>query len=152
MNKIYLDNAATTPMDPAVIDEMVNVLQFNFGNPSSTHSFGQDAKVLLEKVRREIADYLKVSPSEIVFTSCGTESNNMILQSCVEHLGVERIITSPLEHKCVSETALDIKKRKGVELVYLRPNAQGEISIEDLEIQLKKSDKKTLVSLMHANN
>jgi cysteine desulfurase len=152
MNKIYLDNAATTPLDPAVIDEMVHVLQFNFGNPSSTHSIGQDAKVLLEKVRREIAEYLKVTPAEIVFTSCGTESNNMILKSSVEHLGVERIITSPLEHKCVAESVLDLKKRKGVEVVYLRPNSQGDLSMEDLEKQLNNSEKKTLVSLMHANN
>ncbi|WP_187477688.1 cysteine desulfurase family protein [Amniculibacterium sp. G2-70] len=152
MNKIYLDNAATTPLDPAVIDEMVNVLQFNFGNPSSTHSFGQDAKVILEKVRREIADYLRVTPAEIIFTSCGTESNNMILKSSVEHLGVERIITSPLEHKCVAESVLDLKKRKGIEVVYLRPNNHGDLSLEDLEKHLKNSEKKTLVSLMHSNN
>lgn len=152
MNKIYLDNAATTPLDPLVIDEMVNVLQFNFGNPSSTHSIGQDAKVLLEKVRREIAEYLKVTPAEIVFTSCGTESNNMILKSSVEHLGVERIITSPLEHKCVAESILDLKKRKGIEVVYIRPTKNGDLSIEELEKNLANSDKKTLVSLMHANN
>lgn len=152
MNKIYLDNAATTPLDPLVIDEMVNVLQFNFGNPSSTHSIGQDAKVLLEKVRREIAEYLKVTPAEIVFTSCGTESNNMILKSSVEHLGVERIITSPLEHKCVAESILDLKKRKGIEVVYIRPAKNGDLSLEELEKQLANSEKKTLVSLMHANN
>ncbi|MBS1572478.1 MAG: cysteine desulfurase [Bacteroidetes bacterium] len=152
MNKIYLDNAATTPLDPLVIDEMVNVLQFNFGNPSSTHSIGQDAKVLLEKVRREIAEYLKVTPAEIVFTSCGTESNNMILKSSVEHLGVERIITSPLEHKCVAESILDLKKRKGIEVVYIRPTKNGDLSLEELEKQLANSEKKTLVSLMHANN
>jgi len=147
-----LDNAATTPLSPEVIDEMVNVMKVNYGNPSSTHSFGQEAKILIEKVRREIADYLKVTPAEIIFTSCGTESNNMIIKSCVEHLGVERIITSPLEHKCVAESVMDMKKRKNVEVVYLRPNQKGDLDDEKLEELLKTSDKKTLVSLMHANN
>lgn len=152
MEKVYLDNAATTPLSPEVIDEMVNVMKVNYGNPSSTHSFGQEAKILIEKVRREIADYLKVTPAEIIFTSCGTESNNMIIKSCVEHLGVERIITSPLEHKCVAESVMDMKKRKNVEVVYLRPNQKGDLDLEKLEELLKSSDKKTLVSLMHANN
>ena len=111
MDKIYLDNAATTPLAEEVIDAMVNVMKVNYGNPSSTHSLGQEAKILIENVRREVADYLHVSPSEIIFTSCGTESNNMIIKSCINHLGVERIITSPMEHKCVAETVLDMKKR-----------------------------------------
>jgi cysteine desulfurase len=152
MDKIYLDNAATTPLSEEVIDAMVNVLKNNYGNPSSTHSLGQEAKIIIENVRREVAVYLKVSPAEIIFTSCGTESNNMIIKSCVDHLGVERIISSPLEHKCVAETVLDMKKRKGVEVVYLRPDKKGDLSIEQLENLLKNSDKKTLVSLMHANN
>lgn len=152
MNKVYLDNAATTPLSEEVIDAMVGILKTNFGNPSSTHSFGQEAKILLENVRRQIADYLHVTPAEIIFTSCGTESNNMIIKSCVEHLGVERIISSPLEHKCVSESILDMKNRKGVEVAYIRPNEKGDIDLNKLEELLKTSDKKTLVSLMHANN
>ncbi|MBQ0152060.1 MAG: cysteine desulfurase, partial [Chryseobacterium sp.] len=118
----------------------------------STHSFGQDAKIIIENVRRQIADYLHVTPAEIIFTSCGTESNNMIIKSSVEHLGVERIISSPLEHKCVSESILDMKNRKGVEVNYIRPNEKGDIDLAKLEELLKSSDKKTLVSLMHANN
>lgn len=152
MDKIYLDNAATTPLSAEVIDAMVDVMKVNYGNPSSTHSFGQEAKILIENVRRSVADYLKVSPSEIIFTSCGTESNNMIIKSCVEHLNIERIITSPLEHKCVAETVLDMKKRRGVEVVYLRPNPEGDIDLDKLAEALKSSDKKTLVTLMHANN
>lgn len=152
MNKIYLDNAATTPLSAEVIDAMVDVMKINFGNPSSLHSFGQEAKVLIENVRRQVADYLHVSPSEIIFTSCGTESNNMIIKSCVDHLEVERIITSPMEHKCVSETVLDMKKRKGVEVVYLRPDEKGDFDWVKFEEILKSSDKKTLVTLMHANN
>ena len=152
MNKIYLDNAATTPLSEEVIDAMVDVMKINFGNPSSLHSFGQEAKVLIENVRRQVADYLHVSPAEIIFTSCGTESNNMIIQSCVNHLGVERIITSPMEHKCVAETVLEMKKRNGVEVVYLRPDQKGDFDWAKFEEILKSSDKKTLVTLMHANN
>ncbi len=152
MNKIYLDNAATTPLAEEVIDAMVQVMKVNYGNPSSTHSLGQEAKILIENVRREVADYLHASPSEIIFTSCGTESNNMIIKSCINHLGVERIITSPMEHKCVAETVLDMKKRKGVEVVYLRPDQKGDFDLIKLEEVLKASEKKTLVSLMHANN
>ena len=152
MERIYLDNAATTPLDDEVIDCMVNVLKFNYGNPSSTHSLGQEAKTILEEVRRKIADSLRVTPGEIVFTSCGTESNNMIIKSAVNYLGVERIITSALEHKCVAETCLEMKKLKGVELVYLRPYSNGDFDLNKLEEVLKSSDKKTLVTLMHANN
>lgn len=152
MDKIYLDNAATTPLSPEVIDAMVDTMKMNFGNPSSIHSFGQDAKILIENVRRQVADYLHVTPAEIIFTSCGTESNNMIIKSSVDHLGVERIISSPMEHKCVSESVLDMKNRKGVEVSYLRPNEKGDIDLNKLEELLKSSDKKTLVSLMHANN
>lgn len=152
MNKIYLDNAATTPLSEEVIDAMVDTMKINFGNPSSTHSFGQDAKILIENVRRQVADYLHVTPAEIIFTSCGTESNNMIIKSSVEHLGIERIISSPMEHKCVSESILDMKSRKGVEVAYIRPNEKGDIDLAKLEELLKGSDKKTLVSLMHANN
>lgn len=152
MDKIYLDNAATTPLAEEVIDAMVQVMKVNYGNPSSTHSLGQDAKILIENVRRDVAYYLHVSPSEIIFTSCGTESNNMIIKSCVNHLAVERIITSPMEHKCVAETVLDMKKRKGVEVVYLRPDQKGDFDLNQLDNLLKSSEKKTLVSLMHANN
>lgn len=152
MHKIYLDNAATTPLAEEVIDAMVGAMRNTFGNPSSTHTLGQEAKILLENVRRQVASYLNVTPAEIIFTSCGTESNNLIIQSCVEHLGVQRIITSPLEHKCVAETVLDMKKRKGVEVVYLRPDLRGDLDLQKLEELLQNSDKKTLVTLMHANN
>ena len=151
MEKIYLDNAATTPLDDEVIKEMFAAMK-SFGNPSSTHSFGQEAKILIENVRRKVAEYLHVTPAEIIFTSGGTESNNMIIKSAIRNLGVERIITSPIEHKCVAETVLEMKNRKDVEVVYLRPDKKGDISLQDLKDSLQKSDKKTLVSLMHANN
>lgn len=152
MKKVYLDNAATTPLSEEVIDAMLSVMRNQYGNPSSVHSIGQEAKTLIEEDRRKAADYLKVSPGEIVFTSCGTESNNMIIKSCVNHLGVQRIITSPLEHKCVAETCMEMKTTKNVELVYLRPDKKGDLDLSQLESLLQSSDKKTLVSLMHANN
>lgn len=152
MKKVYLDNAATTPLDEQVIDAMVDAMRMNFGNPSSTHSLGQEAKSLIENVRRQVADSLKVQPGEIIFTSCGTESNNMIIKGVVEYLGVERIITSPLEHKCVAEAIKDVKARRGVEVCYLKPDNSGDLDLSKLEALLKNSDKKTLVSLMHANN
>lgn len=152
MRKVYLDNAATTPLSETVIDTMVDVMKLNYGNPSSTHSVGQEAKNLIEGVRRQVATYLNVQPGEIIFTSCGTESNNMIIKGAVNHLGVERIITSPMEHKCVAEAVRDMKTRKNVEVVYLRPDKNGDIPLGKLEEALQASDKKTLVTLMHANN
>ncbi len=150
--RVYLDNAATTPVDKQVLACMMDTMEKNYGNPSSTHSVGQEAKTVIENVRRQIAKVLNAQPSEIIFTSCGTESNNMIIHSCVDHLEVKRIITSPLEHKCVAEAIRDAKMRKGVEVVYLRPDKMGVLSLTDLEDLLKSSDKKTLISLMHANN
>lgn len=152
MNRVYLDNAATTPLANEVIEEMLGVMKENYGNPSSTHSFGQEAKATIESVRRYIAGQLKVQPNEIIFTSCGTESNNLIIKSCVNYLGVERIITSPLEHKCVAESVRDMKIRQNVEVVYIKPNQKGDLSLQDIEKALQKSNKKTLVTLMHANN
>src|SRR5690606_7363128 len=109
MQKVYLDNAATTPMHPEVIDAMADCMRNIYGNPSSTHVFGREAKAQMELSRKKIAEKLNVSPTEIIFTSCGTESNNFIIRSSVEHLGVQRIITSTLEHKCVKETVAEME-------------------------------------------
>lgn len=152
MQKIYLDNAATTPIHEEVIDEMADCMKKTFGNPSSTHVFGREAKAKMELSRKKIAEALQVSPSEIVFTSCGTESNNLIIRSSVDHLGVKRIITSNLEHKCVKETSLEMGECRNVEVVKVKTDAYGSIDYRDLEEKLKASDKKTLVTLMHANN
>lgn len=152
MSKVYLDNAATTPLDEKVIDVMISVMRNQYGNPSSVHSIGQEAKTLIEETRRKIAQYLRVTPGEIIFTSCGTESNNMIIKSAVDNLGIQRIISSPLEHKCVVETCLEMKTKRGIELVYVKHDKNGDINLAEFEKQLKSSDKKTLVSLMHANN
>ena len=152
MTQIYLDNAATTPLLDEVIDAMVVVMKNNFGNPSSTHTLGQEAKTILEETRRKIAHELHVSPAEIIYTSCGTEANNLILKSAVEDLKIERIITTELEHKCVEESVENLKNSKNVEVIYLNVNERGDVDIEQLQQLLKSSDNKTLVSLMHANN
>lgn len=152
MQKVYLDNAATTPMHPEVIEVMADCMRNVYGNPSSTHVFGREAKAQLELSRKKIAELLKVSPSEIIFTSCGTESNNFIIRSSVDHLGVERIITSTLEHKCVQETVAEMESFKNIEILRVGLDEFGTVDYTDLESKLKSSNKKTLVTLMHANN
>ncbi len=150
--RVYLDNAATTPIAPEVFEAMVPFLKNEFGNPSSTHSFGRQAKGTIETSRRKVASLLNAKPSEIVFTSGGTEADNMAFSIAVNELGVERIITSKIEHHAVIHTAEDIcgKKKLEFHLVNLLPN--GHIDLTHLEKLLAQSDKKTLVSLMHGNN
>ncbi|MDG4951351.1 cysteine desulfurase [Weeksellaceae bacterium KMM 9724] len=152
MQKVYLDNAATTHMHEEVIQEMVNAMRFNFGNPSSSHFFGRESKGYIEKARKTIAQYTGVTSAEIIFTSGGTEANNLILRSSVEYLGVERIITTRIEHSCVAETVNSLNKNQNIQVDYVNLNDKGEIDLEDLQQLLKASDKKTIVSIMHANN
>lgn len=152
MQRVYLDNAATTAIRPEVVDEMANVMKNVFGNPSSTHVFGREAKALIEMARKNIAQRLNVSPAEIYFTSCGTESNNTIIRSCVNDLDVTRIITSDMEHKCVQESIKDLEYRGKVEVIRINIQKNGDIDYAQLEELVKDQSKKTLVSLMHANN
>lgn len=149
---VYLDNAATTPIAKEVVQAMIPVLQDSFGNPSSTHSFGRSTKALVETARRNIAQHLNCHPSEIIFTSGGTEADNMALNNAVEALGITRIITSRLEHHAVGHTAENIGRRKGTSIVYVENDDQGHINLNDLERLLRESNDKTIVSLMHANN
>lgn len=152
MQKIYLDNAATTPMSELVIKKMTYVMQTTFGNPSSTHQFGRSAKVLVEQSRKKIATHFKVSASEIVFTSGGSEADNLILTNAVYNLGVTRIITSKIEHHAVLHTVQNLEKTHAVEVLYVDVNAYGEIDYHHLDHLLEMSSKKTLVSLMYVNN
>ncbi|MCC5924756.1 MAG: aminotransferase class V-fold PLP-dependent enzyme, partial [Crocinitomicaceae bacterium] len=149
---VYLDNAATTPMADEVINRMLEVMREDFGNPSSTHFFGRKSKGLLEIARREIASSIHALPSEIIFTSGGTEADNMALQCAVDHLGVNRIITTPIEHHAVLHTAEFLKDKKGVELVFLELDRKGNVNLNHLSQLLEHNAAKTLVSLMHANN
>lgn len=152
MKTIYLDNAATTPIAPEVIEVIHQSMQENFGNPSSTHQFGRKAKNVVENARKSIAKTLNVSAAEIIFTAGGTEADNLILYNAVTNLGVTRFISSKIEHHAVLHTVDYLKKTYGVQLDYVDVDAQGNIDEEHLKELLASSDKKTLVSLMYINN
>jgi cysteine desulfurase len=149
--KVYFDNAATTPMDPEVIKTMTQVMEENYGNPSSIHADGRKARTLIESARKIVAGNLNCSVSEIFFTSCGTESNNTALKCAVRDLGVERIISSRVEHHCILHS-LDRLKEEGVQVDYVKIQATGEIDYADLTRLLEEGEHKTMVTLMHANN
>lgn len=152
MKKVYFDSAATTQMRDEVIDKMTGVMKEIYGNPSSTHSFGRSAKSLIEKARKTVAGLLNVSASEIIFTSGGTEADNLVLNSAVRDLAVKRIITTRIEHHAVLHTIDQLRNQFHVEVVYLELDSCGNARLEHLEQLLKNSEAKTLVSLMHINN
>lgn len=151
MQKVYLDNAATTPVRDEVIQAMGDVLKNHFGNPSSTHSYGRSSKALLEKSRKAIAAHFNVLASEIVFTSGGTEANNLILTSAVRDLGVRHVITSKIEHHAVLHTLDHLKQHYELEVSFVNLDKKGHVDFAHLEALLKNK-KLTLVSLMHVNN
>ena len=151
MKKVYLDNASTTQLRPEVIMEMTKVLTEDYGNPSSTHSFGRNTKSILELSRKSIAKCLNASAQEIIFTSCGTEANNWILRSAVRDLKIERIILSKIEHHAVLYTVEALQKEFNIQVDYVTVKPNGEIDLTDL-VDLLSQEIKTLVSLMHVNN
>jgi len=148
---IYLDNAATTPIDPEVWKEMQPYFEQFTANPSSIHSHGRQAKVIVEKARKTIATLLNASPSEIFFTSGGTEADNTVIQSCVLYGGIKTIITSPLEHHAVLHTAEAWEKLEMVDLKMVKVDTDGVIDLADLE-RLLSASPNALVSLMQGNN
>lgn len=152
MNSVYFDSAATSQMRNQVIERVTEVMQTNFGNPSSTHSFGRSSKSIVENTRKTISKQLGCNAAEIIFTSGGTEADNLILNSCVRDLNVKRIITTKIEHHAVLHSIDELQKNYDIEPVYLNLNSCGEIDYEQLERLLKDTSKKTLVSLMHVNN
>ena len=152
MEKVYLDSAATTQMRDEVIDRMITVMRENYGNPSSTHSYGRSSKSLIENARKTVAGFLNVSASEIVFTSGGTEADNLALNSAVRDLDVRRIITSPIEHHAVLYTVNQLRECFDVEIVHVKITKTGEVDLDHLNELLQDTTKKTLVSLMHVNN
>jgi cysteine desulfurase len=151
MKQIYFDNAATTKIRDEVIEAMTNVMKDNFGNASSSHSFGRSSKALVENSRKQIASYLNVSASEIVFTSGGTEADNLVLRSAVRDLDVTHIITSRIEHHGVLHTLVQLQSEYDISVSYVNLDADGQINIEHLE-ELLQTKTHTLVSLMHVNN
>ncbi len=152
MQKVYLDNAATTQVRDEVIAKMQEALSTFYGNPSSTHSFGRSAKTGIEKARKTIAKYLNAHPSEIIFTSGGTEADNMILRGVVRDLDVRTIITSRIEHHAVLHTAEELVSEYGIQLLYVQLDADGFPNQQHLQTLLTADDTKKLVSLMHVNN
>ena len=152
MDHIYLDNAATTCVRKEVSDKMASVLRSNYGNPSSTHSFGRSSKSILEKCRKNIASFFNVKPSEIIFTSGGTEADNLVLRSAVLDLKINHIITSKIEHHAVGHTVNYLKDNFNVKISYVRVFPDGKIDYSHLDEILSKNNLKALVTLMHINN
>lgn len=152
MKEVYLDNAATTPLREEVIERMHAALKECFGNPSSTHAYGRTARSGIEKARKAIARQLNAQAGEIIFTSGGTEADNMLLQSAVRDLGVQTLITSRIEHHAVLHTAEALREQYGTRVEYVPLDAFGNPDLAALEGLLGSDATKKLVSLMHVNN
>lgn len=158
MERIYLDNAATTTLDPQVLEAMMPYLTEKFGNPSSIYSYGRESRLAIENSRKSVAKILNAHPAEIFFTSGGTESSNTAITAAVRDLGCTHIITSPLEHHATLHTVEHLHKRGEASLSFVNLLPNGHIDLEDLEHKLaaasdaKDFSGKTVVTLMHANN
>jgi len=152
MQKVYFDNAATTPINQEVIEIVAQTMNSIYGNPSSTHQFGRSAKTLVEKSRKSIAKLLNCSASEIVFTAGGSEADNLILFNAVKNLNVKRIISTKIEHHAILHTLNSLEKEYSIQIDYVDVNEKGEIDLEHLITILENSEVKTLVSLMQVNN
>ena len=149
---LYFDNAATTPPRKEVISAISKVMEESFGNPSSTHSFGRTAKTYVETSRKNIAQLINAAPQEIIFTSGGTESDNMILHCAVKDLGVQRIISSRLEHHAVLHALDALEQLFQIKIDFVQTDENGAVDLKHLESLLKNDSSKKLVSLMHVNN
>ncbi|WP_149240592.1 cysteine desulfurase family protein [Dyadobacter sp. 32] len=149
--KVYLDNAATTRLDPEVLEVMLPVMAEHYGNPSSIHSNGRAARSLIERARKSIAGILNAAPAEIFFTSGGTEADNTAIRSSIETLGLTHAITSRIEHHAVLHTLEHLHKTGRVALSYVSLDTEGAVDLEDLE-KLLAENPRSLVSLMHGNN
>mgnify|MGYP006087853333 FL=1 len=149
---VYFDNAATTPIRTEVIQVISSVMENCFGNPSSVHAYGRTAKTNLETSRKGIAAALNAAPQEIIFTSGGTESDNMILHSAVKDLGVKTIISSSIEHHAILHAMDALKLLHGIEVLFVNLLDDGSIDLKNLAFLLQKDTSKKLVSLMHVNN
>ncbi len=152
MHRIYFDNAATTAIDPQVVDVMLPYLTEKFGNPSSIYSFGRETKMAIENARKSVAKLLNVSPGEVFFTSGGTESTNTAINAAVRDLNCKHIITSPIEHHATTHTVEYLEKTGQAKLSYVKLTENGHIDLNNLEDLLANSTERVLVTLMHANN
>lgn len=149
--RVYLDNAATTPLDPEVFDAMKPFMLEDFGNPSSTHAHGRKVRAAIESGRKKIAELLHCTPGEIIFTSGGTEADNAILKGAIQSFGIKHAISSPLEHHAVEHTLETLRKNNVVGLSMVNVDKDGNVDYVHLE-KLLQVNPGSLVSLMHANN
>ncbi|HTN19575.1 MAG TPA: cysteine desulfurase family protein [Pelobium sp.] len=149
--KVYLDNAATTPLDKEVLKTMVDVMESHYGNPSSIHAYGREARTLIERARKSIANLLKTAPANIFFTSGGTEADNTAIRSAVRDFGLTHAITSKTEHHAVLHTLEMLEKTGAIKVDYVNVDEKGNIDCAHLE-ELLANNERSLVSLMHANN
>jgi cysteine desulfurase len=152
MNRIYLDNAATTALDPEVLDAMLPYMTSQFGNPSSIYSYGRESRLAIETARKTVARLLNAHPGEIFFTSGGTESNNTAILSSIRDLGCRHIISSKVEHHAVLHTVEHYGCADAMSYSYVKLLPNGHLDLADLETQLASQKVRCLVTLMHANN
>jgi len=152
MQRIYFDNAATTSLDPQVLEAMMPYLTEKFGNPSSIYSYGRESRMAVESARKRVAKILNAHPAEIFFTSGGTESSNTAIVSSIRDLGCTHIITSAIEHHATLHTVEHLHKKGEASVSFVKLLADGHIDLEDLKQLLSASTEKSLVTLMHANN
>ncbi|MEC7646170.1 MAG: cysteine desulfurase family protein [Bacteroidota bacterium] len=149
--RVYLDNAATTPIDPEIIEMMSEMMQDNFANASSVHSFGRESKIIVENARSSIAKLLNTSPGSIFFTSGGTEADNMAIKCAIHDYNIKHAITSKISHHAVLYPLQDLAKENKINLSYIDIDEYGVVSLSHLE-SLLKDNPRTFVSIMHANN
>ncbi len=149
--RVYLDNAATTPVDKEVLKSVYEVMESNYGNPSSIHAHGREARTLIEKARKSVASLLRASPSEFFFTSGGTEADNMAIRCSIIDHGIKNVITSVIEHHAVLHSLQALEKSDLIKLNYVNTDAKGSVDYQHLEELLNINDR-SFVSLMQANN
>lgn len=149
--RVYLDNAATTPVDKAVLQAMYEVMETQYGNPSSIHAHGREVRTIIEKARKSVAGLLHASPAEFFFTSGGTEADNMAIRSGILDHNIKHAITSRIEHHAVVHTLQSLEKKGLIKLSYVNIDHKGNVDTGHLE-ELLKSEDRSFVSLMHANN
>lgn len=150
--RIYFDNAATTALDPQVLEAMMPYLTERFGNPSSIYSYGRESRLAIENARKSVAKILNAHPAEIFFTSCGTEGTNTVVNAAIRDLGCKHIITSPIEHHATLHSVENLYHRGEAALSYVKVLPNGHIDLDDLDRLLAESTEKCLVTLLHANN
>jgi cysteine desulfurase len=152
MERIYFDNAATTALDPVVLEAMMPYLTEKFGNPSSIYSYGRETKLAIETARKTVAKLLNAHPGEIFFTSGGTESSNTAIAAAIRDLGCRHIISSPVEHHATLHSVEFWSRQNGIKLSFVKLDSKGHVDMESLKDLLAGSEERCLVSLMHANN